>query len=52
MIHDEDLKVMAEKLYNDIIYKIDNYYELNEVETSKILEYLISMFRKHFIHYD
>lgn len=47
---DEDLKVIAEKLYNSIMRHI-NIIGLNPVETSKVLEHLIAMLRKHFVNY-
>ena len=46
-----DLAVMANKLYNSTMQQI-KVMELNEVETSKVLEILISMYKKHFINYD
>ena len=45
-----DLQILAKKLYNDNMRHIKTM-ELNEVETSKVLEYLTAMYRKHFINY-
>ena len=48
---EKDMRILAKKLYNDNMRHIKTM-ELNEEETSKVLEILVSMYRKHFINYD
>lgn len=47
-----DLQILAKKLYNDIKYKMDNYYELSPADESYVLEVLVKMLKNDFINYD
>lgn len=49
---EQDLQILAKKLYEDIRWKIDNYYELTSVDESYVLELLVKMLKNDFIHYD
>lgn len=48
MIHDEDLQVMAEKLYNNIMHNITLMGVSEGVDEDKILILLIDLLKKHY----
>ena len=49
---EQDMKILAKKLYNDIKYKMENYYELSPADESYVLEVLVKMLKNDFINYD
>ena len=49
---EQDMRILAKKLYNDIKYKIENYYELSPADESYVLEVLVKMLKNDFINYD
>lgn len=49
---EQDMRILAKKLYNDIKYKMDNYYELSPTDESYVLEVLVKMLKNDFINYD
>ena len=49
---EQDMRILAKKLYNDIKYKMDNYYELSPADESYVLEVLVKMLKNDFINYD
>ncbi len=49
---EQDMRILAKKLYEDIRWKIDNYYELTPADESHVLELLVKMLKMDFINYD
>ena len=47
---ESDMRILAKKLYEDIRWKIDNYYELSPADESYVLELLVKMLKNDFIH--
>lgn len=48
---EQDLEVMAKKLYNQIQNTLP-YFELGAIDESKVLEILVKMLQADFINYD